>query len=1474
MNQEFLILWKRRLLRCLHYGLIVFSIMLALAAIAFGIAQTKFAKQQLAAYGSHFASQASGYEIRLIGLSGVLPFEIYIEEASIEDEEGVWLRVNRFSMLPNLLALLRGAIVVEEIQAESIVCERIPAPVEPIEDDSPSEIPPLDFFEDLPAATIKRIAAGRIELASPVLGDAQAYSLEGGLISSSDGGMEASMRLASLSNPGSGLMLEATLKGRPAVLRLTGEVNDPDGDLGRLAGLEDSGGLSLLLNGEGALTDWRGELRARADTYGTVDSRIRLTFGEDIGLGVDGKASIAPAILDATAAQLVGDSISFDARLTWPQTNRVVIERFEASVDAAQIGIQGEYSIDRGEIDGRAALSVADIGALQAYFDAPFTGAADIVLNASGEIARPRIKASIRASDFRFDSLAAERILADIRFSPSQELGFDVILPAGAYQITGFVEPIVYSATPSMRVERIDLFADFDTVESGLLQIERLALETPEASMRSWGVASVMEASASMRFEGAVANLAEWPARISADIGEIPDPLRVMGETRFNGGLIVDASANYATTSISTEVDVAPGLDAPYAQMVGETIRLDSELVWDGVDVRFSSTQVNVERAQLIAQGVYGAQSERIEIDWQANLRDISPIQSLIERPIRGALLAEGSVSGALDSIVVEARIHSNNLSINEVDLDEFRVQFRASESSGAIAGDIEGLLAREDLRLDFSAGYRLDEERVRLSQLKASGAGLDIEGDADFEFLTGLLAGEFRGASSDLARLGELVNEPLRGEFDFNARFDPSTGTQHADIAFRAANIDSQFVQARLAQGEASLRDLYGDASVRLHLQLSEARYDEYAIDSLKVEASGDQGDFDWSANTAGQIGKPFSLAAAGAISLHDTQRFRLTDLQGEYAAIPMRLTAPTYLEISEDRIDLEEFALQLGEGEARGLGWMTDDAVEFDLRARNLPAAWMEHWGAANASGVFEADCDIRGTPTNPSLRASLRGEGLRYQDPRLTDLPEADLLVEAEYRARNLSISLRAFEKMGQPLNAQAQLPLDLALRPFYFEIPQDEPIQGRVNGEFDLAILPTLFYLESQNLSGIVRTNIDIGGRLAQPTFTSGIELNDARYDHLDFGVVLRDINLELRAETLDRLVIETLNMTDGGSGSIRGEGFFAFEPEITFQIALTLDNAALIRMDEGTATLSGPIAASGTPSGVTLSGDLTAAPIEVRIPRTLPQDFQSIAFTEIGTLPETNDDTASGAEIPFGDQVQLDILVRIPNRMFVRGRGLDTEWQGTLNLRGTLSDPLITGTISIVRGTFQFFNNPLRFESGTVQFAGASPPNPFLNIIAGTTKRNTDIQLRIAGPVMSPNLGLSSNPAMSSDEILSYLLFGRHLTEITPLQAIQLANAANTLRGGGGAFDFMGQTRELLGVDQIQFRMGEGGGFDDARIGIGKYLTDEIYVDFEQGYSNKSSGMNIEVRITPSIFLESQLGLDRGSGVGVLWKRDF
>jgi translocation and assembly module TamB len=276
--------------------------------------------------------------------------------------------------------------------------------------------------------------------------------------------------------------------------------------------------------------------------------------------------------------------------------------------------------------------------------------------------------------------------------------------------------------------------------------------------------------------------------------------------------------------------------------------------------------------------------------------------------------------------------------------------------------------------------------------------------------------------------------------------------------------------------------------------------------------------------------------------------------------------------------------------------------------------------------------------------------------------------------------------------------------------------------------------------------------------------------------------------------------------------------------------------------------------------------MTLDPTSIRLPAKTPADLAHIEVHEINAA--TARQAAPAQTSPF--PLDLDLRVAVPARLSVKGRGLDSEWSGNLHIGGTRNQPSITGEMNLLRGTFIFLDRSFDLTKGSLALDGGNPPNPFLELIGETQVLENLIQVRINGPARDFRLTLSSVPALPQDELLAMVLFGRSLRQISPLQAVRLAQAAAEMTGVGAGPDFLDSIKSQLGLREVDVTKDED---DNTSVGVGGYLGGKYYIRTQSSVSGQDR-TKVEVQITPRISVETEVGADSRQGGGVMWKHDY
>ncbi|KRB86555.1 hypothetical protein ASE00_07640 [Sphingomonas sp. Root710] len=433
--------------------------------------------------------------------------------------------------------------------------------------------------------------------------------------------------------------------------------------------------------------------------------------------------------------------------------------------------------------------------------------------------------------------------------------------------------------------------------------------------------------------------------------------------------------------------------------------------------------------------------------------------------------------------------------------------------------------------------------------------------------------------------------------------------------------------------------------------------------------------------------------------------------------------------------------------------------------------------------------------------------------------------------------------------------------------------DAPLSGgiRYNGPAD--VLWTLTGVAGQTVSGSVALGADFGGRLDTPTLNGVVRANALRYENETYGTVISGIAVDGRF-TQSSLQIASLT-GKAGSGTISASGAIGLDAARGFPIDLKaeLHRAQLARSDALGATVSGTIAITNSKAGgARIKGELTIPEARYQIIR------QGAAeVPELTGVRRRTDQAAKPGEVDAGglpSMWKLDIRVRADNKIFVSGMGLEAEWATDLRVRGSASDPRVTGRLSVVRGTYSFAGRRFDLaEDGEVRFEGGPVNDPQLDLSATTSVEGVSATINIGGHALNPLIAFTSTPTLPQDEVLSRLLFGSSVTSLSPTQAIQLAAALNSLRGSGGGLNPLGKLRSASGIDRLRVLGADKTAGRGTALAAGQYISNDIYVEIitdARGFT----ATQIEVAISKALSILSQTGSFGGSNVSLRYSKEY
>ncbi|MEP3225445.1 MAG: translocation/assembly module TamB domain-containing protein [Parasphingorhabdus sp.] len=424
------------------------------------------------------------------------------------------------------------------------------------------------------------------------------------------------------------------------------------------------------------------------------------------------------------------------------------------------------------------------------------------------------------------------------------------------------------------------------------------------------------------------------------------------------------------------------------------------------------------------------------------------------------------------------------------------------------------------------------------------------------------------------------------------------------------------------------------------------------------------------------------------------------------------------------------------------------------------------------------------------------------------------------------------------------------------------------QARFNGAADA--LWRLTGVETFDLTGPVAMSADVSGTLANPKISGQLRTENARLESGLTGTVISNISARGQFDG-SRLILPRITGTTRGNGVINGSGNFNFAVEpsegIGIQLDLTAQRAQLIARDDFAATVSGPIQIRSSPQGGLISGDVT-------LDRSF---FQFGNASETVALPnikvrEINRRADERPPVIRSRPWRFALNANAPNRLQVEGLGLDSEWRANLKVSGPVDNFEMVGSANLIRGNYTFAGRRFQLERGRIRFVGNRPPNPLLDIEARADLTGLNATINVTGTGNQPDIAFNSVPALPEDELLSRVLFGASISDLSAPEAVQLAAAVASLNSGGG-LDPINQLRKAVGLDRLRILPSDVNSGQGTSIAAGKYITRRAYVELitdGKGYS----ATTLEFQITRWLSILSSISTLGRQNVNVQVSRDY
>ncbi len=1440
-------------------------------------------------------------EITFSRPEGLLTGNLRLDTITLSDDAGPYAQIGGINIDWSPAALVTGVFRAERVSAETVNLIRPPRPskatAQPSSGSSGSPLPV--------GVRVAQIDLPDINLSQALSGRDFSLSVKGSIDAT---GPDISLDLQATRKDEPDAKAFADVVYAPSENRLTlkASVAEPQGGLlARLLRLPGAPAVQLALDGEGPLSDWAGKLQGNVAGVPViaVNGTHKLVENGRHRVEITGGGQLA-TLLPPAFRQLFGGTTDINIAAIYAPSGRVDIERGDLtsgtvrmtakgawdptgdnSLTAGLVGVNGpadfvwpingeesRFSFESinftltgaassARFNATAALSAAELP--QGRFGQIRLQAESEDLNLLDRSGSIRSRLTVARTDFTSDDL--DRVVrgpltldAPLRLAPPA-IGLDAATfdsanvngtLSGAYDtskqaVTGnfriFANPAVLPPSLVSKFEgKLSAEGYVNVVNGGRVSLENFV-------MRS----NAVEANGNILLED---------RKISGRLaGRVPDLRRWLPEAEGAAGFDIAANGPLSAMAVKAVINSAE------ARLVGRKLQ-DMSLVFDG------TVDPNAPKGKLTATGSLDSQPIRVNADIasaegrtsaQAINAEVGPNKLTGALNFSQGFLPEGQLTFDFPDVALLAALAAQQA---QGDLRGTIVFSNTDNRAGAVIRASGSGLRRGSLQIsqpnidlaipDIKAIAA--EGTVRATRLGAGSVGVD---DINLD----VRHGDNRTSFNLAARYD---NAPLNAVGDVQTGKDISVGIESFTASPRnipirleqptriaIANASANLAGLTLATGNGSVT-VNGSAGTVLDLTADIKALPASLLNTFvptinaagvitgTINATGSTSapairyDLEWSDAQLRQTRdagiSPFRVAASGSFA------------NGTVTLDATRLTGSGGLDLSATGRVL----LQNGV-----------PALDINARANAVPAELVNAFAPGlGARGTISGTVATTGTPEAPAVRYDLRWANAGVSQTASAGISALDVTAAGTFEKGTVTLDTRLTGGGGISLSGGGSVSL-----------AGEKPLNLKFNGKLPFSILSGQLAAQGFVLEGTGNVDLAIGGTAAAPNVTGTATASGARFIDVRRNLAISDLAANVSFDGA-RANISRLSGKLSGGGTISAEGSVGIAPgsgfpadlRITLAQATYADGALFTATADGALTVTGPLT-----SGPVLGGRITLTKAAITVPARLPTSLAEVDIRHRNAPPDVlrqmeklRPKGPKGSSNP----IELNLQISAPNGIFVRGRGIDAELGGDLNITGTAIAPIVSGGFEMRRGRIVILAKRLDFTDGDITFGGGLIP--VLNMEASTTSAQTTITVKVTGVANDPNIAFSSAPALPQDEVLARLIFGQSMSRLSPLQIAQLADAVTQL-AGGGSNSLLETLRSNLGVDDLDINTDETG---QTTVSVGRYINNRTYVQIEQGGSGGAQA-TINLDVGRGVKLKAGAGTEGGKA-GIFYEHEY
>ncbi|MCI4067149.1 translocation/assembly module TamB [Dickeya dianthicola] len=402
-------------------------------------------------------------------------------------------------------------------------------------------------------------------------------------------------------------------------------------------------------------------------------------------------------------------------------------------------------------------------------------------------------------------------------------------------------------------------------------------------------------------------------------------------------------------------------------------------------------------------------------------------------------------------------------------------------------------------------------------------------------------------------------------------------------------------------------------------------------------------------------------------------------------------------------------------------------------------------------------------------------------------------------------------------------------------------------------------------QNEKAAGIANADLRLGGDLQRPQVFGQLTLDNLDVDGSWMPVDVTSGRLALLFNGMSS-TLQGVFRTTQGQINAAGNADWSVPEAWRARIAVNGDRLWVTVPPMARLDVSPDIAFEATPQLLTLNGTVTIPWARIVV-HDMPASAVDVSSDEVILDARRRPTSSAASAIPIAS----NLIVRVGDDVWLDAYGLRARLRGDLNVTQDTQGLGLNGQISMPEGRFKAYGQDLQVRKGQLLFSGP-PTQPVLNIEAIRNPDNTadsvTVGVRVTGTAVAPKLEVFSEPTLSQEEALSYLLRGQGLNS-SGTDSSMMTSALIGL-GVAQSGQVVGKIGEAFGVSNLALDT-QGVG-DKSQVVVSGYVLPGLQVKYGVGVFDSLATLTLRYRLMPKLYLEAVSGVNQA--LDVLYQFEF